>query len=84
MSNAANDIIAHLNRTFAQNCVNSTKVSFADHILNFVDRDGQFRSDLYYDGIHLNDRGIGQLVINLRKAIDSSSHPTRISHHPIT
>ena len=84
MSNAANDIIAHLNRTFAQNCVNSTRVSFSDHILNFVDRDGRIRSDLYYDSIHLNDRGIGQLVINLRKTIDSSSHPTRINHLPIT
>lgn len=86
-SNAANDIIAHLNRTFAQYCVNSSKVTFADHILNFVDGNGQIRTELYYDGIHLNDRGIGRLVMNLRKTIDSTSstsYPTRNSHLPIT
>ena len=82
-SNAVNGIISQLNATFSNNWKNTARVSFADHVPTFVSDDGLIQQDLYWDFIHLNNHGLGKLVVNLRQAIDSS-YPTRDNQLPKT
>ena len=77
-----NDVISQLNRMFERNCRNSTRVSFVDHISTFVMESGQIRTDLFFDKVHLNNRGLARLVINLRRAIDSVSSFHMNVHQP--
>ena len=85
-SNAPNRIICELNSIFEQNCRDSARVSFVNHESTFVADDGYINHNLYWDHIHLNNKGLEKLVINLRGAIDSLSlsHPIWNNHHPIT
>ena len=85
-SNAPNKIIRELNSIFEQNCRDSARVSFVNHESTFVAEDGYINHNLYWDHIHLNNKGLEKLVINLRGAIDSLSvsHLIWNNHHPIT
>ena len=79
-----NEIIKQLNGQLQSNCRNSARVTFADHIPTLVTESRDIREDLYYDNVHLNYRGLGRLVINLRKTIDmidASSFQIR-AHQP--
>ena len=67
---------------FEINCRNSTRVRFVDHISTFVMESGQIRTDLFYDKVHLNNRGLARLVINLRQAIDPVSSFYMNSYQP--
>ena len=74
--------IAKLNRTLESKWRSNSRVTFADHTSTFVnDYDGHIYNDLYYDRVHLNSRGLGKLVLNLRRAIDSVSPFPNINHH---
>jgi lysophospholipase L1-like esterase len=79
-SSSLNFAIRELNTLFEQNCHGSNRVFFANHIPSFVTQDRQIRHELYWDNVHLNNHGLGRLVLNLRNAIDSTSHPTWDTH----
>ena len=70
-NNVPNQTLSQLNKMFAGNCKMSNRVTFADHTDTFVTQSGEIREDCYYDYVHLNNHGLGKLVINLRRAIDS-------------
>ena len=71
----ANRLISILNRDLKQHCAENPRVSFVDHVQSLVAENGQIREDLYWDKIHLNNQGLGRLVINLRKSIDNVFPP---------
>ena len=59
--------IAKLNRTLESKWRSNSRITFADHTSTFVNEyDGHIHNDLYYDRVHLNSRGLGKLVVNLR------------------
>ena len=80
-SNTVNRLAHSLNDAFEQNCAQSRRVSFANHIPSFVGEGGQIRNDLYWDSVHLNNGGLGKLVNNLRKAIDNA-FPIKYNQQP--
>ena len=69
----ANYTSHNLNQIFRENCNQSKRVNFVDHETWYLTANRELRQDLYWDNVHLNNRGLGRLVMNLRKAIDNWS-----------
>jgi len=82
-SNFPNLVAMDLNDIFAMNCRNNSRVSFIDHSPSFTTPSGVILHHLYWDNVHLNNRGLGRLVTNLRMAINNVN-PQRYHNSPKT
>ena len=69
----ANQVAKQLNESFKYNCKLSQRVKYVDHTKCALTEDGYLREDLYWDDVHLNNKGLSRMVINLRKSIDNWS-----------
>ena len=69
----ANHVAKQLNESFRFNCKLSQRVRFVDHTKCVLTEDGYLREDLFWDDVHLNNKGLSRMVINLRKSIDNWS-----------
>ena len=69
----ANQVAKQLNERFRYNCNLSQRVQFTDHTKSVLTDDGVVRKDLYWDDVHLNNKGLSRMVVNLRKTIDNWS-----------
>jgi hypothetical protein len=71
--NNTNRTILELNDFLEHNCRNNNRLSFVDHSQSFVEN-RQIREELYWDHIHMNNRGLGRFMFNLRKTINHLSY----------
>ena len=83
-NNYPNRVSADLNRKLRDKCHGNDKLIFVDQAISFIDaHTGHINTDLFWDYVHLNNRGLGIYVRNLRQVITSLCHPHRFAHQPI-
>ena len=81
-SNAQNRTIIELNELLERKCHDSVRLQYVSHEDTFVRENGLIRSDLYWDHTHMNNRGLGRFLFNLRNAIFNISCLNPVPTHP--
>ena len=84
LSNEPNRVSIDLNEKLQHKCSENERLTYLNQATSYTTESGNIRAEYFWDTVHLNNRGIGKYVMNIRNAINFMSHPTQSTHLPAT
>ena len=84
LTNEPNRVSIDLNDKLRQKCRDNQRLTYLDQATSYITESGHIRTEFFWDNVHLNNRGVGRYVMNIRNTINSMSHPTQSTHLPAT